>query len=311
MTEDADKRPEAKDISASREHPEGTSPAPSVFRHPTARWSRISPDDRLLFWITAGVALVIGVAAGLITDGISVSGPYHSLKRGLGLESETLKPKIAVALPYRSGDAKAADEIYRSVLAARDDFCAGDGEGTVACTVEITQEDDRGVPDDAARVARQLRNDENYLAVIGHLSSSTTAQALTEYCQGPNPVPIIMPVVTATSILQKARALGCPATLRLAPTNEAQGYEAAALLARIQSAPNAGTLADQMIGVMRDQSNPVYSNDYGRALFDALRKAAHTPRDGIPHYKVLFNVAVGGEAAGLPITSGMQRLTGC
>ncbi len=262
---------------------------------------RVRPHLPRLGWALGYI--FVGVLATLLGK-YAVDNYYRSIVTALGLNRET--PKIAVVLPLTGSDAKAAGEMRSAAELAKRDYCRGPNAAQLPCTIEFVAKDDTGVPEKAARVAKELMSDRGIIAVIGHFSSSTTEMALKEYCQNPEPVAIVMPVPTATGIVDQAHSLGCKAVLRLVPTNEQQGREAAKLLAVLPVVESQiGGNGEHMIGILRDQSNPVYSNDFGREFLNALRNqlASRGTR-----YSVLFNAPIGGEVNGLLQSTGMGLL---
>jgi ABC-type branched-subunit amino acid transport system substrate-binding protein len=285
-------------------HTPPTADAPEGKRaFPGAQTSKLSLSRYLvgINWREALLFLVLGIV-GTIASKYFIDNHYDRLLRAAGLDA--VDQAIAVVLPSTGGDAKAADEMIKAINQAKSDHCRGASSSKLACKIKINFEDDLGVPDEATRIAKKLReSSREVIGVIGHFSSSTTERALGEYCTGQT-LPIVMPVITATSIVDTARSIGCTAVLRLPPTNQQQGSEAAKLLGRMPNKTDQKK-TERVVGLMRDQSNPVYSNDYGRAFLDALRRRHQAVEK---YYHVMFNVAVGGETAGLPITSGMAQL---
>jgi hypothetical protein len=213
------------------------------------------------------------------------------------------KPLIAIALSYSGSDVNASDEVLKGAKKAKEYFCNSNGRGNrkLACSVDIDEPDDSGDQAQAKRVANRIMNNSSVVAVIGHLSSSVTEAAINEYCTKyygfiQRSITIVMPVPTATSLVSQARALGCKAILRLPPTNTQQAEKAANFLARIPSDQKGSQF---ILGILRDQNNPTYSNNFGTQITSRLD--SEMVKAG-RRYVVAFNVAVGGETGGFIVT---------
>ncbi len=72
--------------------------------------------------------------------------------------------------------------------------------GLLGQRVELVVHDDSGRDDTAARVARSLYDDDRVVAVIGHLSSNTTAAAAPIYNGGSKPIVSVSPSASAPGI---------------------------------------------------------------------------------------------------------------
>ena len=113
--------------------------------------------------------------------------------------------------------------------------------------LELRIADDSGSEDVAVRVAEQLHADPAVVAVIGHLTSSTTIAAARVYGSGPAPVVMISPSASSPDLSGIS-----PYVFRVCPSD-------------LQHGPSLARFARQTLGARR--AGIIYvNNDYGRGV---------------------------------------------
>lgn len=217
--------------------------------------------------------------------------------------------RIAVAMPYTGEAKKSAEQIWKAVTQAQWDHCHSDPEWKRSCDpglLSFYRADDGGDTIQARDTAKQLIADKPTIAVIGNLTSTVTEAALPTYCDAKNSIAIVMPVPTATHIVDDAAEMGCTAVLRLPPTNVEQGRASADLVEKLMEAgvttPPKPT-PENWVAVFRDQSNPEYSNDLGLDFEYALRTY---DREYGTQLRVLLDTGIGGDIGGPIVTPEMR-----
>lgn len=118
--------------------------------------------------------------------------------------------------------------------------------------VEVKKLDDRGDPDMAERIAKELAARNDTLLVVGHLESTPTQKALPFYLQANPAVPVILTTETNPNLLPPltSNRTYYP-VFRLSATDQDQARTAAAFAVH-----HGGT----SFWVVEDTDNPVYSS---------------------------------------------------
>lgn len=217
-----------------------------------------------------------------------------------GLIREEPVNKIAVVLPKTGPDSKSGKEIIASSELAIKHIC--ENTDPYVCkrndlNFQIVQFDDQGDPAIAQRIAAKIAADPQFLAVIGHFSSSVTTAALETYCTVPD-LTIIMPVPTATDITSIAKNKGCRSVLRLPPSNRQQATDIAKLLDHLMR-KNGTSSSNRYVMIFRDQSNPEYSNNLGKELLYALSR-------NVDGHRVALDIGVRGDKGGIIVTDSLE-----
>jgi len=189
--------------------------------------------------------------------------------------------QVAVALPLTGPDSKAGQEVFEAALRYWNQNAATHR----VMGISLMPYDDKDDTAIAREVAQQLVDDDKVLAVIGPFSSSTAKAVMPTYIRGnksEGELPVIMPVPTATTTTALAGKLGGMATLRLPPNNQKQAEDGIHFCSQ--------KLRAETYAIVRDQTNPEYSNDLGYAFKREISKAGE---------KVVFDIGVGGHSGRL------------
>ena len=119
--------------------------------------------------------------------------------------------------------------------------------------LEIRFVPDSGDPNVAVRIARRLVDDENVVAVVGHVTSGITQAAMGVYGSGRNPVPVVSPTASSPALSGVS-----PYFFRTCPTDLSHG-PALARFAR-------STLHASRVGLLYE------NDDYGRGMRRAFSR---------------------------------------
>ena len=125
-------------------------------------------------------------------------------------------------------------------------------------TIRIEREDDLLSPDQAERVARKLANDPECILAIGNSNSELTKITLEEFLKADPPLPYILPIATATELLEIAKQQEHHSVLRMVPDNDNQ----AQVIRRFA--------AEKKVIILVDEENRAYSEGLSRSVADGM-----------------------------------------
>jgi len=117
--------------------------------------------------------------------------------------------------------------------------------------IEIKRIDDRGDPDNAKLISAKLAKANDTLMIIGHMSSTQTKMALSNYLEKNPPIPVILTKETNPFLIPESPGTKYYPLFLLSPTDEKQARKAATF-----AIERGGTT----FWVIEDTSNAVYSH---------------------------------------------------
>jgi branched-chain amino acid transport system substrate-binding protein len=181
------------------------------------------------------LAAVVAILLGAIIAGVWLLWPSD------GLSGDPIE--IAFAAGLSGPGAESAVQMQRG-LQVYVDFVNGNG-GVDGRPIEVVSFDDQDDPEIAAEIARQIVEEDRFVAVIGHRLSSTTLAAAPIYAAAG--LPMITPTATADDVTEN-----CEWCFRTVFDNHTQGQ----------------MTASYMLGILgiRDAVIVAEDSDYGRSL---------------------------------------------
>lgn len=217
-------------------------------------------DKLRKLYIDTSRPLVIGfsIAASLFI-GIFASVLYDF---GKSYFDGAFKPYVAVVLARKQVDFGVPAEFQKGF----DKKFNGKGayfETKDGRKVDIKLFEDFGSIEEAKRIAKELANDEECILVIGNSNSTVTSVTLSIFLESENPPSYILPIATATNIIEKASVEKYEAILQLLPDNSSQAKQIQRLVENLVPKPR--------VAIFGDQENPLYSEELMRDVASRIR----------------------------------------
>lgn len=219
----------------------------AILAHPSVAKAAWQGMARLV----AGALLIILILA------VGAAVGLHFYTRS----EDSRRPYVAVVASKKSIDFPIPREFLEGLdkAAARDGILSTrDGR-----RVDLTEYEDLGNPDEAARIAQTLAADPNCVLVIGNSNSTLTAITLDTFLRAKNPPSYILPIASANDIMTKAKSGRHEAVLRMIPDNAAQAQAIAAIVLR--ESPH------RRVAIYVDEENTFYSQGLSRDVASQIR----------------------------------------